>query len=159
MWCVFVCAGIDKIYLMSTCTIQASRVADDFEKKLQHISKLSGPAQEQAVKEAKTQLETLTISTVRKHSFKETIATISKALLEADKALKAAQLKGSIEKVSALLEASESPFVVVQFDDLDPATLQGVLKYVQTKSSKAALLVAVDAEGNKVSHRCMVPKV
>ena len=140
--------------------VQAQRIASEFEKKWELSKKLKGSALEAAIKTLKVELDTLTISTVKKHELKEDIGAVLKGVLEADRQQKAAQLKTSITKLTEMSETTTGPLLMATFENMDPSTLSGLMKHVKTKlTTKATLLVTLDQENKRVTHQCFVPKV
>ena len=75
-------------------------MAGEFEAKLNLIKKLQGSDLEKALKTSRTELDKLPISTVKKAQFGETLAALRKAYDEAEKAVKAVQLKQVTTSIS-----------------------------------------------------------
>lgn len=72
---------------------QASRLAEEFQQRLEALEKGTGASLEAALKTAKVDLDQLAISTVRKQEMKERLGAMQKKFMEADKVVKAEQLK------------------------------------------------------------------
>ena len=68
-------------------------MADEFQTKIESISKLHGAELDNALKLITKELDASSISTLKKAEFREKVQVLKKAFLEADKAQKAAQTK------------------------------------------------------------------
>lgn len=138
---------------------EAARLAADFEKELENIKKLNGFSLENELKKAKIKVEKLSISTVRKQRSKNSIAKLSKELIEKQKAAQAEQLKEAVEKINSIIESEkEKKFLVYKFENAENKLLSNVINYMKTNSDRAVLLINVDDEKQRVMHQCFVPK-
>ena len=133
---------------------QASRLSDEFEKKLTSARK-SGT--ESSLKSLKIEVDQIQISTVKKQKFKDEIMNMSKELADSMKAQQATQLKDAIERVNSLLETdAASKYLITKFTDADSKLLQGVMNHLKTKAPKPILLIS--SLNGRVFHQCSVPK-
>ena len=138
---------------------QASRIAKDFEKRIQEMQKLHLNELENPLKIIKQDLDQAAISMVKKQQCKEELTALTKKYIEADKAAKNMALKDALDKIDLLVQDAKSPFVVIKTDSLDAKLLSTVMASLKAKfSDKAFMLINSDAANNRVAHQCIVPK-
>ncbi|KAF9189393.1 Alanine--tRNA ligase [Haplosporangium sp. Z 767] len=140
---------------------QAERVANEFEKKLDHVGSgaLSSAELEQQLKVLAKELDDIVISAYRKSVFRERFAGIKKAFDDADKARKAKQVKDAVDQCKQHFEANPESQVFVALLDVGSNTkaTSAVVTHVKSQlKNKAAYVFSVDESNGKVSHACVV---
>ena len=161
--------GIRRIVAVTgDAAYQASRIASEIEKRVQALRNLKPLELEIPTKAIKAELERAQISLVKKNELKGKISEYLKKYLEAEKVLKAAQLK-EVEYViigfscQAIARIEEEvigkEYVVSQFEGLDSKSLNSIITSIKSKNPKIALMVLnVDKSSSKISHQCVVSK-
>lgn len=56
------------------------------------------------------------------------------------------------------MDASQDPFLVASFENVDTKIISGLINHVKTDGRKAALFLSVDKTAGRVMHQCVVPK-
>ncbi|KAI9319073.1 alanyl-tRNA synthetase [Dichotomocladium elegans] len=141
--------------------VNASRLANEFEKKLDQLEKLTGAALEAALKTVSKDLDSIAISTVTKAEYRERFNKIKKAFVDADKALKNQQFKEATDAVKSYFDENPSATYLVKVLNVgsNSKALTGAIAYAKTSlKDKAVYVLSGDEASGRVSHNCIVGK-
>jgi alanyl-tRNA synthetase len=139
---------------------KAIAAADGFEVKLNAAADLEGEELEQAVKGLTQELDALIISTVKKSSFRDTLADMLKKVL----AWKKEKLAGQADEIQAEAiaagEAAEGNKVVFRFDfGLDNKLGKKIgTAFTKKIKDKAIMIISADSDSNRFLVLSMAPK-
>ncbi|CAB9509032.1 Alanine--tRNA ligase [Seminavis robusta] len=140
---------------------EAIKLAEEFEGKLKEADKIDGEAALEAeLKVLKARLNELSISSVKKHAFREKITELTKKVL-ALKKKKASGMTGEIvAKAAEAAAATEGNKVVVRFDfGCDGKVWKAVsTAYGKKVKDKALLLVTADTDADRFMVGAVAPK-
>ncbi|KAL3914811.1 MAG: hypothetical protein SGILL_005942 [Bacillariaceae sp.] len=153
--------GIRRIVFVTQADAKKAIVtADEFEVKLTAASKLQGEELEPAVKSLTQELDSLVISTVKKASFRDTLAGMLKKVL----AYKKEKLAGMADEIQAKAiaagEAADGDKVVFRFDfGLDNKLGKKIgTAFTKKIKDKAIMIISADADANRFLVLSMAPK-
>ncbi|KAJ1337018.1 alanine-tRNA ligase [Batrachochytrium salamandrivorans] len=140
--------------------LKFQKLADEFGMKLERLRQLNGALFESTMKETGKTLDAAVLPVLRKYKLKETFAAIKKDFDDRDKARKARESKDAIDIVKAFFDENpeKDVFVSVINHSGNSKALSQAIAHVRTLKDKAAMLIAVDPEGGKVAHQCIVPQ-
>ena len=158
--------GIRRITAVTGQTAyDVQRDAKLFEEKLGELEKLPfGPGKEQRVKQAQTELNELSISTLKKNELRKRLEKFTKDILNEQKAAQKAENEKVLNVVKEYFSKTENlnrrdAVIKVPFETSSKAVSEA-LKHVSTKEKERTVyLIAKDGQTGKVSHGCYVPEV
>ncbi|KAJ3274728.1 Alanine--tRNA ligase [Terramyces sp. JEL0728] len=141
--------------------LKAQRDADEYEAKVNDLKKLDVSQLESAMKLLGKELETAVIPTVRKNEIRKEFDQIKKEFDESEKSRKAQESKKAVDEIKTVF--TENPdknfYVAVINTTGNTKALSQAISHVKGLPGKAALLIAVDHQNQKVNHQCVVPQV
>lgn len=144
------------------------RAAEAFADKVSRIEALPlGPEKEAETKKLGVELNELSISAITKAKLRARFTTISKSIVEAQKAQQKAESKKAIEAVTSFFKAEENKDKTTFVGKLpisgNSKAISEALNHVKSKmGDKSVYLIAADGagvEGGKVAHGCYVAAV
>lgn len=138
---------------------EAQRTASEFKEKVLGLKRLEGQDLATSLKFISKELEQAQLPVVAKNKLRDEFAEIKKKYDEADKLRKNLESKEAIELVKQAFENDPKMeiFVGIVNSTGNTKALSQAIQHVKT-TDKAALLIAVDNVGGKVSHQCVVPQ-
>lgn len=141
------------------------RLADEFEERLDQLEKRSyGPQKEQEAKVIQTELNTLTVSKLRKLQLQAKYAKISKDVLDHQKRQVKEEEKKALDTVNEYFEKNanvHSGVIRLPLAGTSKA-VPAVLKHIQNKlKDKSVYIFAADVHdpSGRVAHACVVSSV
>ena len=142
------------------------RIANDFSARLDALERLKfGPQKESDAKRTQVDLNNLTISALTKNRFRDRMASISKSILDEQKAAAKAEQKKVLDAVTEYFKDEGKMFLVlkVQYSNSVSKTISEVIKTVSGPKSalkdRSLYLFAASQEEGKVVHGCYVAEV
>lgn len=138
------------------------RLADEFGERLTLLEKMSfGPEKEQRVKETSMELNSLSISAVRKTQLRDRFAKIHKQTLEQQKAQQKAETKKAIDAVTSFFDTNnKTNSLVTSIEVTNAKALTEAINHVKSKMpDKNVYLFAADKDAGRVMHGCHVSGV
>ena len=138
----------------------ATAKADEFETRLTEASALQGLELESAIKKLGQELGELSISTVRKAGFNDTLGKLGKAVVAWKKEQAAAKAGKVADELIAAASTSEGNKIVVRSDfGLDGKAAKSISAAVSKKvKDKAFLLVSADEDAGRFLVFAFAPK-
>jgi len=138
----------------------ATKKADDFEAKLTEASALKGEELETTIKALGNELKNLSISTVRKAKFSDTLTKLTKSVMAWKKEQAAAKAGKIAEELITAASSAEGTKIVVRNDfGLDGKAAKSIATTVGKKvKDKAFLLVSADETAGRFMVFAFAPK-
>ncbi|CAB4411475.1 unnamed protein product [Rhizophagus irregularis] len=139
---------------------QAQRISEEFQTKIDSISKLKGVELDNALKSITKELDASNISALKKSEFREKIQGLKKAFAEADKAQKAAQTKEAVDAINTYFNQNpDIPYLVKKLD-VETKAIANAIAHVKTNlKDKALYIFSVDESSGRITHSCCVGKI
>ncbi|KAI8804555.1 tRNA synthetases class II (A)-domain-containing protein [Cladochytrium replicatum] len=139
---------------------QLQKVADEYERKVQDLSKLPLQSLETVLKSMGKQLEEAELPVVRKNALLTQFGAIKKQFDDWDKARKANEVKEATNTVKAIFDAQPDRKLLVKYLDVgsNGKALSGAITHVKGLKGKAVMLLSVDKESQKLTFQCDVAK-
>ncbi|GBB93113.1 hypothetical protein RclHR1_02110012 [Rhizophagus clarus] len=139
---------------------QAQRVSEEFQTKIDSISKLKGAELDNALKSITKELDASNISALKKAELREKLQGLKKAFAEADKAQKAAQTKEAVDAINTYFNQNpDIPYLVKKLD-VESKAIANAIAHVKTNlKDKALYIFSVDESSGRITHSCCVGKI
>ncbi|CAB4397210.1 unnamed protein product [Rhizophagus irregularis] len=139
---------------------QAQRISEEFQTKVDSISKLKGVELDNALKSITKELDASNISALKKSEFREKIQGLKKAFAEADKAQKAAQTKEAVDAINTYFNQNpDIPYLVKKLD-VETKAITNAIAHVKTNlKDKALYIFSVDESSGRITHSCCVGRI
>lgn len=154
-----VAKGIRRVVaLTGSEAFAAQKLADEFEKTLAEMEVLKGSKLETGLKSVSKELDTLPISSYRKSQFRDRFNAAKKSFDDNDKAVKATQIKETLDLVKSKLSSfPESDGVVVEILNVgsNSKAIVGAITHAKSLGKHAVYLLSADS--SRVTHQCFVP--
>ncbi|RGB30544.1 alanyl-tRNA synthetase [Rhizophagus diaphanus] len=139
---------------------QAQRISEEFQTKIDSISKLKGVELDNALKSITKELDASNISALKKSEFREKIQGLKKAFAEADKAQKAAQTKEAVDAINTYFNQNpDIPYLVKKLDAETKAIANAIAHVKTNLKDKALFIFSVDESSGRITHSCCVGKI
>jgi alanyl-tRNA synthetase len=138
---------------------KAQRAASEIQEKVVGLKTLEGQDLCSSLKSVSKELEQAQLPVVTKNQLRDEFSEIKKKYDDADKLRKTLESKEAVELIKKAFEDDPKMEIYVGVVNKTGNTkaLSQAIQHVKT-TDKAALLIAVDTVGGKVSHQCVVPQ-
>lgn len=138
---------------------KASRIANEFAGNVKALEGMQGAELETRLKTITPELDKLDTSAIRKAEFKDRIAKVQKAHLEADKKRTAAEQKAAVEQIKSFLV--ENPNATYYIGEINVGSNKKSLQAALLPGKTADLpiyLFSSETSSGQLLHSCLLPK-
>ncbi|KAL3422185.1 tRNA synthetase class II [Phlyctema vagabunda] len=130
---------------------EVQRIAEEMQARIKTAGAMElGPEKEQEVKSITAEVSSLQISTLVKDDLRKQLTTISKSILDSQKAKQKAEVKAAVDKVTAYFKENPESKVYIarSTDTADPKIVAEVLNHFKKKEkARSCYIFAAGAEG------------